>query len=261
MKHYYNITVNGVIGGTLYMGMFGNPYNYSRINCVNYGDITINANIKTNCFPSHFCYDGAANTTWQDCHNHGDIIIGSKAVIAGQYRCGMFYAKLETASKTNVIDNCTNSGNHIIEKGATIKTEARIGGLIGWTAGYNKQNDGPVDSYINVKNCSVVNCDLKGAGSIGAIVGHAGANAATFTTIENCTVKNCNLTSTDDGGWRVGVVVGTANNGQCVINNITESGNVLSQTGKTAPAGQSNLYGRFVPAGTGTLVINGVAIN
>ena len=126
-----NVTVNGVIGGTLYMGMFGGPYNYSRINCVNYGDITINANIKTNCFPSHFCYDGAANTTWQDCHNHGDIILGSKTVIANQYRCGMFYSKLETASKTNVLDNCSNSGNHIIEKGATIKTEARIGGLIG----------------------------------------------------------------------------------------------------------------------------------
>jgi hypothetical protein len=101
---------------------------------------------------------------------------------------------------------------------------------------------------------------LKGAGSIGGIVGHAGANAATFTTIENCTVTNNNLISTDDGGWRVGVVVGTANNGQCVIKNITESNNTLSQTGKTAPAGQSNLYGRFVPAGTGTLVIDGVSV-
>ncbi len=138
--------------------------------------------------------------------------------------------------------------------------ESRIGGLIGWTAGYNNQNDGPVDSYITVQNCSVTDCTLKGAGSIGGIVGHAGANAATFTTIENCTVTGNNLISTDAGAWRVGVVVGTANNGQCVINNITESNNTLSQTDKTAPAGQSNLYGRFVPAGTGTLEIDGVSL-
>lgn len=139
--------------------------------------------------------------------------------------------------------------------------ESRIGGLIGWTAGYNNQNDGPVNSYITVKNCSVIDCTLKGAGSIGGIVGHAGANAATFTTIENCTLTNNEFISTDDGDWRVGVVVGTANNGQCVINNITESGNTLSQTGKTAPTGQSNLYGRFVPSGTGTLKIDGEDIN
>lgn len=138
--------------------------------------------------------------------------------------------------------------------------ESRIGGLIGWTAGYNNQNDGPVDSYITVKECSVTGCTLKGAGSIGGIVGHAGANAATFTTIEDCTVTGNTFTSTDDGGWRVGVVVGTANNGQCIIKNITASNNTLSQTGKTAPEGQSNLYGRFVPSGTGTLTIDGVEI-
>ena len=189
-----------------------------------------------------------------------DLTIENSTIVADNTQgYGAFVGCADSMDKIE-LNNCHLINSSIItpNDGAN---ESRIGGLIGWTAGYNKQNDGPVDSYINVKNCSVVNCVLKGAGSIGAIVGHAGANAATFTTIENCTVKNCNLTSTDDGGWRVGVVVGTANNGQCVINNITESGNVLSQTGKTAPAGQSNLYGRFVPAGTGTLVIDGVAIN
>ena len=189
-----------------------------------------------------------------------DLTIENSTIVADNTQgYGAFVGCADSMDKIE-LNNCHLINSSIItpNDGAN---ESRIGGLIGWTAGYNNQNDGPVDSYINVKNCSVVNCVLKGAGSIGAIVGHAGANAATFTTIENCTVKNCNLTSTDDGGWRVGVVVGTANNGQCVINNITESGNVLSQTGKTAPAGQSNLYGRFVPAGTGTLVIDGVAIN
>ena len=62
------------------------------------------------------------------------------------------------------------------------------------------------------------------------------------------------------GVERVGVVVGTANVGEMTISNITESGNILTQTGKTAPAGQSNLYGRFVPGTTGKLTIDGVEI-
>ena len=139
--------------------------------------------------------------------------------------------------------------------------ESRIGGLVGWTAGYNKQNDGPVDSYITIKNCSVTGCTIKGAGSIGGICGHAGANAATFTKIENCTVTGNTLVSTDDGDWRVGAIVGTANNGQCEINNITVSGNTISQVGKTAEVYQSEIYGRFVPAGTGTLKINGTYVS
>ena len=140
--------------------------------------------------------------------------------------------------------------------------DSRIGGLVGWTAGYGNQNDGPVDSYITIENCSVKNCTLKGAGSIGAICGHAGANAATFTTIKNCTITNNKLISTDNGSWRTGVVVGTANNGQCEISDITESGNTLEQKDKTAPTGEKrNYYGRFVPDGTGTLTIDGVAIN
>lgn len=168
--------------------------------------------------------------------------------------------------------NCADSMDEITLinchlKNSTIITpndgaaESRIGGLVGWTAGYNNQNDGPVDSYITIQNCSVTGCTLKGAGSIGGICGHAGANAATFTTIENCTVTGNTLVSTDDGDWRVGAIVGTANNGQCVINNVTASGNTISQVGKTAEVYQSELYGRFVPAGTGTLKINGNAVS
>ena len=97
--------------------------------------------------------------------------------------------------------------------------------------------------------------------SLGGIIGHAGASDYTWVTVEDCTVTGCELTSTDDGGWRVGVVVGTANVGELTISGITESGNTLSQTGKTAPAGQSNLYGRFVPGTTGKLVIDGTEIH
>ena len=154
------------------------------------------------------------------------------------------------------LENCHLINSSIItpNDGAN---DSRIGGLIGWTSGYNVTSDGPVDSFITVKNCSVIGCTLKGCGSIGGICGHAGANPATYTTIENCTIKNNNLISTDSG-WRVGVVVGTANVGVVTINNITESGNTLTQTGETAPTGyKRNYYGRFVPVSDGKLTIDG----
>lgn len=151
------------------------------------------------------------------------------------------------------LDNCHLTNSEIISTGG-----ARVGGLIGWTSGYNKPNDGPVDTYIKITKCSVEGCTISAKGSVGGIIGHAGCNPATYHTISECSVKNCVLTSTDDGGWRVGVVVGTANVGKLTINNITESGNTITQTGKTAPE-HSNLYGRFVPDTTGELVIDGVA--
>lgn len=151
------------------------------------------------------------------------------------------------------LDNCHLTNSEMISTGG-----ARVGGLIGWTSGYNNPNDGPVDTYIKITKCSVEGCKISAKGSVGGIIGHAGSNPATYHTISDCSVKNCNLTSTDDGDWRVGVVVGTANLGELTINNITESGNTITQTGKTAP-GHSNLYGRFVPGTTGELVINGVA--
>lgn len=151
------------------------------------------------------------------------------------------------------LDNCHLTNSEIISTGG-----ARVGGLIGWTSGYNNPNDGPVNTYIKITKCSVEECKLEAKGSVGGIIGHAGCNPATYHTISECSVKNCVLTSTDDGGWRVGVVVGTANVGKLTINNITESGNTITQTGKTAPE-HSNLYGRFVPGTTGKLVIDGVA--
>ena len=118
-------------------------------------------------------------------------------------------------------------------------------------------NDGSVKMYVTFKDCSVIGCTISGS-SVGGLNGHAGANPWTFTTIENCTVKDCTLQSTDDGDWRVGVAVGTANVGEVTITNLAESGNTLTQTGKTAPTGyKRNYYGRFVPGTTGKLIIDG----
>ena len=168
---------------------------------------------------------------------------------------GAFIGCIDSMPKIE-LNNCKLTNSTITSTGG-----ARVGGLIGWTAGYNNPNDGPVDTYITIKNCSVESCTITAKGSVGAIIGHAGNNPATYHTIEGCTVSNTKLTSTDDGGWRVGVVVGTANVGEVTITGTISSSNTLTQTGKTAPAGQSELYGRFVPGTTGKLTINGTEVN
>ena len=180
-------------------------------------------------------------------------IIDSNMTTSNTIGAGCFIESIDSMEKIE-LTNC-----HVKNTTLTSTCGSRVGGIIGWTAGYNNPNDGPVDTYVTISNCSVIGCTLESNGSVGGIYGHAGNNPATFSTVENCTVKDCHLKSTDDGGWRVGVVVGTANVGQMTINNITESGNTLTQTGKTAPA-HSNLYGRFVPGTTGKLTIDGVVI-
>lgn len=167
---------------------------------------------------------------------------------------GAFISSPE-AVKTIKLTNC-----HLLNSTITSTGDAFVGGLVGYTAGYNKQNDGPVTMNVDIENCSVEGCTITAAGSVGAIIGHAGANPATYHTIKNCTVKNCKLTSTDNGDWRVGVVVGTAHVGEVAIESITEEGNTLKQNDKSAPD-HSNLYGRFRPgSNTGKLTIDGEAV-
>ncbi len=165
---------------------------------------------------------------------------------------GAFIGSVDSMDVVSLTD-CHLTNSTIICTGGP-----RVGGLIGWTSGYNNQNDGPVDTRITIDNCSVENCAITSNGSVGGLIGHAGANPATYHTIRNCTVTGNTLTSTDDGGWRVGIVVGTANVGELAMDEITESGNTLAQTDKEAPA--NTLYGRFVPGDTGTLTIDGTPV-
>lgn len=182
-----------------------------------------------------------------------DLTIKDSAIVsANTIGSGAFIESVDSMAKIE-LTNC-----HLLNSTVTGGAGSRTGGLIGWTAGYNNVNDGPVKTYVTIDGCSVVGCTITCDGSVGGINGHAGNNAWTYTTIKNCTVKDNTLDSTDDGGWRVGVVVGTANVGEVTISNITESGNRLTQTGKTAPVGfMRNLYGRAVLGTTGKLTIDG----
>lgn len=183
-------------------------------------------------------------------------IEGAEIDTTGSTGYGAFIGNADSMNEITLI-NC-----HLKSSTIEVAGDVRVGGLVGWVSGYSKQDDGPVKTYVTIDNCSVEDCYITAPGSVGGICGHAGASDWTYITIKNCTVKNNHLVSTDDGSWRTGVVVGTANNGHVEISNITESGNTLEQVGKTAPEGDAkrHYYGRFVPSGTGTLTIDGVAI-
>ncbi len=159
------------------------------------------------------------------------------------------------------MDEITLNNCHLLNSSVT---GSRTGGLIGWNSGYNNEIDGAVKLYVTVKGCSVKNCEITGEGTVGGIVGHAGANAWTWNTIENCVVEGCTLISYDDS-YRVGVIVGTANVGEVTISNCVSKNNTCKQDNKgveiARPEGQSELYGRFVPQnGSGKLTIDGVEI-
>ena len=75
-------------------------------------------------------------------------------------------------------------------------------------------------------------------------------------SIIQCTLNNY-LYSTDDGGWRVGALVGTANVGQVTVDAATSAtGNTLSQTGKTSAALADGLFGRAVVNNDGLVIVD-----
>ncbi len=164
-------------------------------------------------------------------------------------------AFIETVDSMDII---TLNDCHL--SGSTVKG-SRTGGLIGWTSGYNNQNDGAVKTYVTVKDCSVINCTIENTfsdegstphtESTGAIFGHAGANAWTFTTIENCTITNNSIIG---GNGKTGVILGTANIGEVTITDCTMEGNKVNGSASDA------VYGRTAFGTTGKLTIDGTAI-
>ena len=179
-----------------------------------------------------------------------NLTIADSNIAGGTLGGGAF---IDCADSMHVItlENC-----HLVN--STVRGE-RAGGLIGWCSGYAKLNDGPVKAYVTISKCSVVDSTVIGNGSAGGIAGHPGASDYTYTTIENCLVKNVDVISYEPvSSWRTGAIVGTANNGHVVINNVTVEDVTLTQDGVTAE--ETKLYGRFVPSGTGTLVIDGTAV-
>ena len=150
------------------------------------------------------------------------------------------------------LDNCHLKNSKIVSTG-----DARVGGLIGWTSGYNKPNDGPVDTKVTLTNCSVENVTIEAKGSVGGLIGHAGANPATYHDITDCTVSGCMLTSTKDSGNYVGTLVGTANVGQITVDAASSaSGNTLKQNSSASEEASDKILGRDAVNDTGLVIVD-----
>ena len=151
------------------------------------------------------------------------------------------------------LDNCHLKNSKIVSTGG-----ARVGGLIGWTSGYNKPNDGPVDTKVTLTNCSVENVTIEAKGSVGGLIGHAGANPATYHTITGCTVKDSTLKCTETGkSWRVGDLVGTANVGQVTVDAATSaSQNTLTQENADSQEPEDSIFGRKEVGKAGLVIID-----
>ena len=151
------------------------------------------------------------------------------------------------------LDNCHLKNSKIVSTG-----DARVGGLIGWTSGYNKPNDGPVDTKVTLTNCSVENVTIEAKGSVGGLIGHAGANPATYHTITGCTVKDSTLKCTETGkSWRVGDLVGTANVGQVTVDAATSaSQNTLTQENADPQEPEDSIFGRKEVGKAGLVIID-----
>ena len=150
------------------------------------------------------------------------------------------------------LDNCHLKNSKIVSTGG-----ARVGGLIGWTSGYNNQNDGPVDTKVTLTNCSVENVTIEAKGSVGGLIGHAGANPATYHTITGCTVKDSTLKCTEtEKSWRVGDLVGTANVGQVTVDAATSaSQNFLTQENASTQKPEDSIFGRKEVGTDGLMII------
>ena len=158
-------------------------------------------------------------------------IADSDISLSGVTGVGAFVATVDSMPKIT-LENC-----HLLN--SKVSGE-RVGGLVGWTSGYNNPNDGPVDTTVTIVDCSVVGSTIAATKSAGGIIGHAGANPATYHFITNCKVENVKLS-----GQYMGLLVGTANVGEVTADGNAVSGNV------------TKLVGRYALNDTGKVTING----
>ncbi len=142
-------------------------------------------------------------------------------------------------------DTCSFiSMKNVTVKNSSITSEKYAAALVGYTTGYGNDYDGPVYASHNFTNCTVMNTNISGGGSTGAIIAHAGGNKATTTTINGVTIANNSIVGEDAA--HTGVIIGTSHVGEVYLN-------YEKSAVQAGPA-----IGRFVPGTTGKLTINGV---
>ena len=190
------------------------------------------SNLSTTAAALFVDHSGSSAYTFEDV-----VLEGCSVNSATNY--GALFVGDGDTSDAITITNC-----HV--KNCSVNSKKYAAAFVAYTAGYNVQNNGPVYSDVTIKDCSVTGGSITGQGSVGAAVAHAGGNDDTTTTITNFTVNGAVITGED--AEHTGVVVGTANVGDTVINNAKY---------ENVTGNYNGLYGRFVPGTTGNLVIDG----
>ena len=152
-------------------------------------------------------------------------------------------------SENITIENC-----HIVN--ANIKGGHWTGGFVGYAAGYNAANNGPVFETLTISNCSIENSTIEsGDASVGSILGHATGDLATLVKVNGIVAKNNVIKNTKEN--KTGTLVGTigvagkeaAWNGKMgglYIDNFTATDNKVNGIGYN---GEKKLYGRVGSGG------------
>ncbi len=146
-------------------------------------------------------------------------------------------------------DTCTYINmEDVTINNAAISGAEFIGGFAGYTSGYGNDSDGPVNASHNFTNCTITNSKLTSStdGSVGGLIGHAGSNPATTTRIGGFKYENLTLSQNEARTDKLGYMIGTANVGIVYIADDIAVEN----------SAEIGYIGRFVPNGTGKLVIN-----
>ncbi len=219
------------MNGKDWKGLFTNP-NFAQ------AGITINGNGKS---ISHLCAPLVASTTYNVTIN--DLTIKDSEMVHSYKNAG-FGAFVQYADypEGGIV---TLSKCHLVNSKLITEDDTRVGGLLGVVYG-----------KAVVTDCTVEGCELSAKGAVGGIVAQTGDSTTDKKVeISNCSVTKTKLHSIDDGGWRVGAIVGSANLCTTCISKCTSTDNTLSQIGKTAP--DHVLYGRKVNGGS--IEIDGVA--
>ena len=129
------------------------------------------------------------------------------------------------------------------------------GGIYGYASGYDKVNDGPVHTSINISDCTVDTVAIKGDDtSVGGVMGHAGGNKDTTITVTDTTVTGCTITTENTTSAKAGAVLGTNGVGDVTLENVKYDGNTVSY-GNTP--NNDCAYGRLEFDGVGSLTIDG----
>lgn len=174
-----------------------------------------------------------------------DIIIENTKLVSkstGQNATGIFVGMAD-AAKDITIENCKVRYSNIEN------TSGWTGGFVGYTAGYNVVNNGPVYTTVTITNSDFQNNTITGTGSVGGFVGHAGGNPDTTTRMKNVLVLDNAINGANTN--KTGLIVGTAHVGTTIIDDYTIYGNTI------LGSSSNNLYGRFIPGETGKLIIDG----